>query len=341
MGLVPHDEENELSSDKIVVVGIGRMGKGIALAFAYAGYSVVLVDSEERSADEFDELRQQAQSELAGELQFLNGINIISEKQSSSIHKRIRIVNKFDAQKALNQAGFVFEAVLEVMEIKQSVYSWLNDHVAVNAIISSTTSTMSANDLAEFIDRKERFVNGHWLNPAYLIPLVEVSPGDNTSQETIDSMRSLLEAIGKVPVVCKASPGFIISRIQAVALNEAARVVEEGVASAEDVDKAIKTGFGIRYATLGLLEFIDWGGGDILFHATNYLGQNLDKDRFSTPEIIKKNMKEGRNGLRDGVGFYDWQGQDAESYRRQRLTEFIRLLQHRELMPKLEANEET
>jgi 3-hydroxybutyryl-CoA dehydrogenase len=118
-------------------------------------------------------------------------------------------------------------------------------------------------------------------------------------------------------------------------MNEAARLIEEGVASAEDVDTAIKVGFGIRFATLGLLEFIDWGGGDILFHATNYLGQNLDPERFSVPGIVKENMAGQRNGLRDGAGFYDWKHTNIETYRKQKMTEIVRLLQHRKLMPRL------
>jgi 3-hydroxybutyryl-CoA dehydrogenase len=323
-----------LDSKKIVVIGIGRMGKGISLAFAYAGYVVSLIDSEERPQVEFEELQNQSNSELVAELAFLQEIDVISAEQIALISDRISIINKNDAQQELAQADFVFEAVLEVIEIKQGVYGWLNDHVNDNTIISSSTSTMSANDLAEFVQKKERFVNAHWLNPAHLMPLVEVSPGDNTSPAVVESMKSLLEGIGKVPVVCKASPGFIVSRIQAVAMNEATRVVEEGVASAEDVDKAIKAGFGIRYATLGLIEFIDWGGGDILYHATNYLSKNLDEHRFSVSDIVKDNMANNRNGLRDGIGFYDWQNQDVDAYRRGKLTEFVRLLEHRELMPK-------
>lgn len=326
-----------MSSKKIAIAGIGRMGKGIALAFAYAGYPVLLIDSEERSGGDFAELKSISIEELISELQFLSDIEVIGDEQVKSISERIHIIDKLEAQEKLAQADFVFEAVLEVLDIKQAVYTWLNEYISDATIVSSTTSTMSANDLSEFVEGKARFVNAHWLNPAHLMPLIEVSPGDKTSQQTVDAMKSLLEGIGKVPVVCKASPGFIVSRIQAVALNEATRVVQEGVASAEDVDKAIKTGFGIRYATLGLLEFIDWGGGDILFHATNYLGENLSEQRFSVSDIVRDNMANGRNGLRDGIGFYDWKSLNIEDYRRGKMTEFVRLLQHRELMPRLEV----
>ena len=324
---------------KILVVGIGRMGKGIALAFAYAGYRVVLADSEERSSPAFASLHDATRNDLAGELQFLLETAVITTGQAASIAARINIVDKPQAAAQLAQSDFVFEAVLEALDVKQNVYAWLNQHIPDHAVVSSTTSTMSANDLAAFVSSNHRFINAHWLNPAHLMPLVEVSPGEHTSAQTVASMTALLEQIGKVPVVCGPLPGFIVSRIQAVALNEAARLVEENVASAEDVDKAVKVGFGIRYATLGLLEFIDWGGGDILFHATSYLGKNLDAQRFSIPAIVRENMLNHRNGLRDGVGFYDWNNRDVDAYRKQKLTEFVHLLQYRKLLPRAESVE--
>ncbi len=116
-------------------------------------------------------------------------------------------------------------------------------------------------------------------------------------------------------------------------MNEAARMVEECVASAEDIDQAVRVGFGVRYAILGLLEFVDWGGGDILYYASRYLADNIDKQRFSSPEIVRQHMKNGRNGLRDGRGFYDYRDTDIEAYRGRQLTAFVRLLQHLELMP--------
>jgi 3-hydroxybutyryl-CoA dehydrogenase len=167
------------------------------------------------------------------------------------------------------------------------------------------------------------------------MPLVEMSPGHNSSEDATASMQALLESIGKQPVICAASPGFIVPRIQALAMAEAARCVEEGVASAEDVDKAVRIGFGVRYAVLGLLEFIDWGGGDILYYATQYLAGSLDDKRFSVPEIIESNMRENRNGIRDGQGFYDYRERDVEAYRQERMGDFVKLLQHLSLLPEV------
>ena len=109
-------------------------------------------------------------------------------------------------------------------------------------------------------------------------------------------------------------------------MNEAARMVEEGVASAEDIDKAIKYGFGLRFAMLGMLEFIDWGGGDILYYASRYLTGALGDDRYAAPEIVERNMAEGRIGLKTGKGFLDYESLDLDAYRRQRLAAFVAIL---------------
>ena len=126
----------------------------------------------------------------------------------------------------------------------------------------------------------------------------------------------------------RAAPGYIVPRIQALAMNEAARMVEEGVASAEDIDKAIKYGFGFRFAVLGMLEFIDWGGGDILYYASRYLTQALGSERYAAPEIVERNMREGRIGLRTGHGLSRLRDLDLDAHRRERLKAFVAMLGH-------------
>ena len=186
-------------------------------------------------------------------------------------------------------------------------------------------------DLSSAITQPQRFLNAHWLNPAYLVPLVEVSPGKQTDPAITARLKTVLESIGKVPVVCAASPGYIVPRIQALAMNEAARMVEEGVASADEIDKAIKYGIGFRFAVLGMLEFIDWGGGDILHYASRYLTKALDSERYAAPEIITRNMEQGRIGLSTRQGFLDYSGMDVDAYREARLKAFVDLLKHFDL----------
>jgi 3-hydroxybutyryl-CoA dehydrogenase len=312
----------------IACLGAGRMGRGIAVAFAYAGHAVTMIDVKERSEEQFAKLEAEALGEIRKTLASLARFGLLTENDASSVVARVSVVPAQDMATALAGAGIVFEGVPEVVDLKREVLAAASKHVGAEIIIASTTSTILVDDLSGSVAHPARFLNVHWLNPAYLIPLVEISPGAATDSAVIAQVKVLLEGIGKVPVVCAATPGFIVPRIQALAMNEAARMVEEGVASAEDIDKAIRYGFGFRYAVLGLLEFIDWGGGDILYYASRYLEGALGSDRYRAPEVISRNMREGRIGLRTGAGFLDYTGLDIDAYREQRLSALVDMLRH-------------
>ncbi len=316
------------------LVGAGRMGRGIAVSFAMAGTKSVLIDLKDRRAEEFTAMDAQIKTEMEADLGFLAELGLFEHEHVSTIAQRVSLLTAENAARIAGDIPLFFEGLPEVLSAKQVCLERLCAHAGADAIIASTTSTMPVDDLAEFVTSPDRFVNAHWLNPAHLMPLVEVSQGDATSDATVERQLGWLKAAGKVPVCMKASPGYIVPRIQALAMNEAARMVEEGVASAEDIDKAVKVGFGLRFAVLGLTEFIDWGGGDILYYADQYLSETLDKNRFQTPEIIKDNMKNNRNGLRDGVGFYDYREVDVSAYRKRRMSDFVGILKFMKLIPK-------
>jgi 3-hydroxybutyryl-CoA dehydrogenase len=317
----------------IVALGAGRMGRGIAHAFAYSGHPVTILDFKERGAGGSDALLAEARAEIAGNLEILASLGAMDAAQIPSVLDRIHLARLADAETVLGAADYVFEGVTETMDAKADALARASNMAPADAIIASTTSTMLSTELAEHTKHPQNFLNAHFLNPAYLIPLVEVSPSAHTSEDVIARFTSLLESIGKVTVRCNASPGYIVPRLQAGAMNEAARMVEEGVATAEDIDKAVRTGFGIRYATMGLVEFTDYGGVDILYHAGNYLAEKLDP-RFAPPAIVAEKMQAGDLGLKTGKGFYDFEKIDAEEYRREKLATFIALLQHMDLMPK-------
>ena len=179
----------------------------------------------------------------------------------------------------------------------------------------------------------ERFLNAHWLNPAFLVPLVELSPGARTDPAVTQRLRALLESIGKVPVVCAARPGYIVPRIQALAMNEAARLVEEGVASAEDIDKAIKYGFGVRFATLGHARVHRLGR-----RRHSVLRQSLsDRQRLpasATPRRRSSSATWPRtaSGSRRARVSSSYEALDIDAYRQQRLEAFVKLLGHLGLM---------
>ena len=307
---------------KIASLGAGRMGRGVAVVFAFAGHDVAVVDFKPRTPDEFRRIADESSAEIADVFRILCRIGLLQEEHVATLLARVRIAPMQDAAQAFGEADYIFEALPEVLEVKREGLRAASLIAGADTIIASTTSTILVDDMSDAVVDPGRFMNAHWLNPAFLVPLVELSPGKNTRPETTAKVKAMLEGIGKAPVVCAASPGYIVPRIQGMAMNEAARMVEEGVASAEDIDKAIIHGFGFRFAILGLLEFIDWGGGDILYHTSRYLTGALGNERYASPPIIARNMEEGRIGLKTRQGFLNYEGVDVDAYRETRLKAF-------------------
>jgi 3-hydroxybutyryl-CoA dehydrogenase len=302
------------------------MGRGIALVFAYAGYKVDIIDFKPRDEVAYQALAREAGKEIRDTLAMLAQLGMFDESLIDAIMPRIKIVPMSDAKSALTSSDVIFEGVPEVLDLKREVLAEASRLAGPEPIIASTTSTILVDDLSGAVDHPERFLNAHWLNPAYLVPLVEMSAGAKTASDVTARLKVLLEAVGKVPVLCAAIPGYIVPRIQLLVANEAARMVEEGVASPEDLDKAFKFGFGFRFSVLGILEFIDWGGGDILYYASRYMTQALGSDRYAAPEIIERNMREGRVGFRTQKGFLNYESIDLDAHRRERTKQFIAAL---------------
>jgi 3-hydroxybutyryl-CoA dehydrogenase len=318
---------------RIVALGAGRMGRGLGHVFAYAGYRVDILDFKPRAPEEGERLRAAARAEIGANLALLRDLGVLDEAQRQSILARVRVLPLEDAPGALARADFVFEGVTETLEAKRDAFTRACAHARADAIIASTTSSMLADRLAGLVTNPGRFVNAHFLNPAYLIPLVEVSPAGATAEATFERTRALLESAGKVVVRCKPSPGFIVPRLQAAAMNEAARLVEEGVATPEDIDRAVRAGFGPRYTAMGMCEFIDYGGLDILYYASRSMAQALGAPRYEPPAIVERLMREGKRGAREGEGLYDWRGRDREAYQRELLGRFVALFAQLKLLP--------
>jgi len=304
------------------------MGRGIGHVFAYAGYEVDIIDFKPGARD----LSGAVMGEIAANLRLLAGLGVLNEAQQASILGRIRVVGHAQAPEALAGVDVLFEGVTETLEAKRDAFARACRHLRPNAIIASTTSSMLADTLAGMVTHPGRFLNAHFLNPAYLIPLVEVSPAKTTDESTFEKIKTLLESAGKVVVRCAPSPGFIVPRLQAAAMNEAARLVEEGVATPEDIDRAVRAGFGPRYTAMGLCEFIDYGGLDILYYASRSMAKALDAPRYEPPALIRRLMEEGKRGAREGEGLYDWRGRDLTAYQKDLLGRFVALFRHLELL---------
>ena len=318
---------------RIAALGAGRMGRGIAHVFAYAGYQVDVLDFKARAPDDGRRVREAALGEVAGNLALLGDLGVVTEEQRQAILGRIRVLPLEEAPAALAAADVVFEGVTETLEAKRDALARACAHAREDAILASTTSSMLADTLAALVTHPGRFINAHFLNPAYLIPLVEVSPAGSTTEDTYERTKALLESAGKVVVRCAPSPGFIVPRLQAAAMNEAARLVEEGVATPEDIDRAVRAGFGPRYTAMGLCEFIDYGGLDILYYAARSMARSLEAPRYEPPAIVERLMREGKRGAREGEGLYDWRGRDLAAYQRELLGRFVALFSHLRLLP--------
>jgi 3-hydroxybutyryl-CoA dehydrogenase len=305
------------------------MGRGIGHVFAWAGYEVDIID--------FKPVDRNLESAVIGEIKanlgLLAGLGVVNEAQQAAILRRIHVVGHDRAAEALARADVLFEGVTETLEAKRDAFARACRHLQPDAIIASTTSSMLADTLAAMVTHPGRFVNAHFLNPAYLIPLVEVSPARTTDEATFARIKALLESAGKVVVRCAPSPGFIVPRLQAAAMNEAARLVEEGVATPEDIDRAVRAGFGPRYTAMGLCEFIDYGGLDILYYASKSMAKALDAPRYEPPALVQKLMEAGKRGAREGEGLYDWRGRDLQAYQKDLLGRFVELFRHLDLLP--------
>ncbi len=314
------------SHASVAALGAGRMGRGIALAFACAGQDIVVIDAKERSRSDFELLRDDARRDIEAQLEVLIDLEVVPRAALPRILARIEVCDRDEACRRLPQVELLFEGVPEVMVSKSQALAFADRWLPPDAIVASTSSTFLSTSLAAMVGQPQRFLNAHWLNPAHLIPLVEVSPHPGTDPQVTQRLQKRLEGIGKVSVLCGASPGYIVPRMQALLMNEAARMIEQGVATAEDIDRATRYGFGIRYAAMGVVEFIDVGGNDILYYASRYLAEALGDQRYASPEIVGRLMAQGQNGLRSGRGFHDWSGKDIAAYRRQSTAGLLELL---------------
>ena len=309
---------------KVAALGAGRMGRGIGHVFAWAGFEVDVIDFKPRADPR--RIADEAIGEIRANLRLLADLGLVDDVER--ILRRIRVVPNDEAAAALRAADVVFEGVTETEAAKRDAFERACRHLRPDAIIASTTSSMLADKLAAMVTRPERFLNAHFLNPAYLIPLVEVSPAKVTTEDVFRRTKKILEDAGKVVVRCAASPGFIVPRLQAAAMNEAARLVEEGVATPEDIDRAVRSGFGPRYTAMGVCEFIDYGGLDILFYASSSMARALNAPRYEPPALVKRLMDEGKRGTREGEGLYDWRGRDLGQYQRDLVGRYVALFRH-------------
>lgn len=278
----------------IGIVGAGSMGGGIANLAAINGFKVILHDIEERFLDN-------ALSRMDTFMSKSVERGKMSEEQKQAALDLIKTTTDLED---LRDADLVIEAVIEDMDMKKEVFAKLDTITREDVILATNTSSMSITEIASATKRPDRVAGMHFFNPAQLMKLVEVVRGYETSDETVAELKAFSAKLKKEVVeVKKDSPGFIVNRIMIPQFIEAIRLLEEGVATAEDIDKAVK--FGLNYP-MGPFELQDFAGVDIGYYVMEYFQREFNDSRFAPPLLLKQLVRAGRHGKKTGAGFYDY-----------------------------------
>lgn len=293
----------------IAVLGTGTMGHGIALLSARAGLNVKMYGRTNESID-------RGISSIISSLNRLVCQGNITEEESQDILGRIKGVKTLE--EVAENTDFIIESVAENLDIKQDIFRKLDSLCDENVILASNTSGLSPTEIAKATSKPERVVIAHFWNPPQLIPLVEVVPGDKTSNETVDITVEWVNFIGKKAVKMeKECLGFIGNRLQLAILREAMYIVEKGWAKPEEVDKAMEYGHGRRLGVTGPLCSADLGGLDIFNNISSYLFKDLCN--YTEPsKLLEGIVNEKKLGVKSGEGFYKWSKEEIESKQKDR-----------------------
>ncbi|MBO7739382.1 MAG: 3-hydroxyacyl-CoA dehydrogenase family protein [Oscillospiraceae bacterium] len=276
----------------VLIAGGGMMGKNIAFVFSSnPAYDITVYDL--FPTDVHAGIRKN--TEPLG----------LSEEELESRLSRISFTTDLDSD-LIKKADLVIEAVFEDMKVKRETFAKLEERCRPDTIFCTNTSVMSPSEISAELKYRERFVGTHFWNPGHLIPLVEVVKSDATSDECANTVMEVLAAVGKEPVLCKKDvPGFIANRMQHALWREAISIVENGIADAATVDKAVKYSFGLRLPQLGPIENADMVGLDLTYNIHDYILQHLEDSHKPSP-MLAKLREEGKLGFKSGEGFQSW-----------------------------------
>ncbi len=283
----------------IAVLGAGTMGHAIAETFAMNGYPVNLYET-------YEPMRNSVKGVIEEELKFLVENDFIPEKNIQESLDRITMFS--DLKEAVCDVDYVIEATPEKIELKQELFVQLDELCKPSAILASNTSSLALMEMVSNIseERKKRTMVCHWYNPAHLMPIAELSFFGNMDEDIFKEVEELYQKSGKQTVkVLKDVPGLVANRIQQGVAREVFSLIEEGVASPKDIDKALKFGPAFRYATTGQLEVADMGGLDIWCTVGDNLLSVMDNRKEANP-ILREKVKEGRLGMKSGEGFFNY-----------------------------------
>ncbi len=294
---------------EVLVIGAGTMGHGFAQIFATNSLSVWLVDENE-------DLLGRARGWITDNLNYMVELGEMEKDKVQAVLSRIHFTS--DLKEAASKADYVLEAVYENIDLKKKIFQQLGQWTEPHVVLATNTSSFDINEFSAITLHPERVIGTHWFHPPQITPSVEIIPGDATSQEAIDVATRLMKRIGKVPTRCKSAPGFVANRIQFALAAEALAIVEEGLATPEEVDRIVRTSFGFRLSAYGPFQICDQAGLDTYYSVFEYLYKKLEREQFKPPPILKKRIDEGRYGLKSQHGFYEYKEGAAEAMKRER-----------------------
>ncbi len=283
-----------MSDSVITVLGAGTMGHGIVQVAAMAGYSTRMFDIDPEALESG---RARIQANLD------KGVDRGKVEPAIRESALAAISTHSDLAEAASGANVIIEAAPERLELKQELLAQCAEAAGPGALLGTNTSSLSIGRIAEAVPGPERVVGMHFFNPVYIMALLEIVRGERTSEESVERARSIGDRIGKTPIVVKDSPGFASSRLGVVLGLEAIRMLEEGVASAEDIDTAMRLGY--RHP-MGPLKLGDLVGLDVRLDISRYLYRELGSPRFEPPALLERMVEEGKLGQKTGEGFYRW-----------------------------------
>lgn len=301
-------------TERLAVLGAGTMGHSIALAGMMSGYEVIVWGNHE------EDIRR-GQQGIADKLDVLLQYEAIDESDKDAIASRVQFTLSVEA--CVAERTFIIEAIPEVLELKQNMFNKLETIVPQDTVIASNTSGLSPTAIATGMKSPSRAIVTHFWNPGHLIPLVEVVPGEETSEETIERSRQLLISMNKKPIVIRKDVlGSIGNRIQYAMFREAQYLLELGVATVEEIDDAVRYSLGRRLAVTGPFMTADMGGLDVFDAISSYLFPDLSSHQASLPQM-RSHVDAGQWGQKSGAGFYSWSEERLKMLNEERERELI------------------
>ena len=305
----------------ITVLGSGIMGHGIAQSFLMGGYPVMLFDISEP-------ILATARAHVKKNLELFFRSDLIKEEDIETCMEKLTTTT--DLEKAVSNADFIVEAAPEDLNLKQGLFEKIESFSNEDTIIASNTSSLTLKKIGARVKKKSRLVVTHWFNPPHIVPTVEVVQNEDTSDETVDIAYDLMEKIKKSPVKINWEiPGFIVNRVQIAMVREVLNLYKMGVASAADIDRAVKGSMGFRLASIGPLLTIDMGGVKLWRSVCANLLPNIESGT-TPPAALDELISEGNDGIKTGKGFYDYtvdfSEEDLDKAVQQRDQEFLNRL---------------